>query len=108
MVPDLRMNGPRQERPEGIYLPLPQRPQSYMSILLQSSSNPEDLTPLVRAAVAGLDPDLPLNLPRALQTSLAEEMRAEVVLVSLLAVSGSIALLLASVGLFGVLAFAVR
>jgi putative ABC transport system permease protein len=108
VVPDLRMNGPRQERPEGIYLPLPQRPQSYMNILLQSSADPEDLIPLVRASVAGLDPDLPLNLPRTLQVSLAEEMRAEVVLVSLLAVSGSIALLLASVGLFGVLAFAVR
>jgi ABC-type antimicrobial peptide transport system permease subunit len=58
--------------------------------------------------VAGLDPDLPLTLPRALPVSLAEEMRPELVLVSLLAVSGSIALLLASVGLFGVLAFSVR
>lgn len=108
VVPDLRMNGQRPGQPEGLLLPLLQRPQRSVNLLLHASVEPMDLAPLVRGVVAELDPDLPINHVETLETAMADEIRPELVFVTLLLVCGSIALVLAAVGLFGVLAFSVR
>jgi ABC-type antimicrobial peptide transport system permease subunit len=55
-----------------------------------------------------VDPDLPVSRARTLKTAIADEGRSELVFFALLLVCGSIALILAAVGLFGVLAFSVR
>ncbi|HSW29898.1 MAG TPA: ABC transporter permease [Longimicrobiales bacterium] len=108
VVPDLRMNGPKPERPEGILLPLYQRPQRSVDLLLRTSGDPSDLAPLVRAAAAELDPDLPVSQLRTLHAAMADETRPELMFFTLVLICGSIALVLAAVGLFGVLAFSVR
>jgi len=108
VVPDLRMNGAEPQRPEGVLLPLYQRPQRFVSLLVLPSGDPLELLPLVRTAVAEVDPDLPVSRARTLETAIADETRSELVFFALLLVCGSIALVLAAVGLFGVLAFSVR
>ncbi len=108
VVPDLGMNGRRTELPEGILFPLTQRPQRSVVLLLRASTDPLALTPLVRSTLAELDPDLPLSRVRTAQAAMADDTRPELVFVSLVLACGSIALALAAVGLFGVLAFSVR
>lgn len=109
VVPDLGMNGRRAEVPEGILLPLTQRPQRSVVLLLRASTtDPLALTPLVRSTLAELDPDLPLGRVRTAQGAMADDARPLMVFSALLLACGSIALVLAAVGLFGVLAFSVR
>ncbi len=108
VVGDLRMNGPAPEVPEGILFPLAQRPRRSMHLLLHAAGDPMELLPAVRAAVAELDPDLPVSQPRTLEVALEDEILPEMVFLTLLMICGSTALLLAAVGLFGVLAFSVR
>jgi predicted permease len=108
VVPDLSMNGRQAGLPEGILLPLYQRPQRYAYLLLNASVDPMDLAPLVRSTVAELDPDLPIGHARTVGAAMADEVRPELVFFTLLLICGGIALVLAAVGLFGVLAFSVR
>jgi len=108
VVPDLRMNGQRPGVPEGILLPLFQRPQRFVNLLLRASGDPLDLPPVIRASVAEMDPDLPIRQVRTLRTAAADEIRPELVFFTLILICGSIALVLAAVSLFGVLAFSVR
>jgi len=108
VVPDLGMNGRRTELPEGILLPLSQRPQRSVVLLLRASTDLLALTPLVRGTLAELDPDLPLGRVRTAQAAMADDTRPELVFFYLVLACGSIALVLAAVGLFGVLAFSVR
>jgi predicted permease len=108
VIPDLRMNGQKPGRPEGILLPLFQRPQRSANLLVRTSGDPLELAPLVRAAVAELDPGLPVSQVRTLRAAMADEARPELMFFTLLMICGSIALALAAVGLFGVLAFSVR
>jgi putative ABC transport system permease protein len=108
VVPDLRMNGSGPDGAEGMYFPLSQRPQRSAYLLLQAGADPMELTPAVRAALAEVDPDVPLGRPLPLQEAMSQEIRAEALFFTLLLVCGSLALVLAAVGLFGVLAFSVR
>ena len=108
VVPDLRMNGTQPDRPEGMYVPLSQSPQPFMHVLLRTRGDPLALTPLARAAVEEIDPDVPLYQVSTLERAHFEAKRAAFVFAALLVVCGFAALLLAAVGLFGVLAFAVR
>jgi predicted permease len=108
VVPDLHMNGVDPRTPEGIYVPLWQRPQWNVRTLLRTTGEPLDLTPQVRAAVAEIDPDTPVYLVSTLDREISEQNRAAAAVALLLVASGLIALLIAAVGLFGILAFSLR
>jgi predicted permease len=108
VVPDLRMNGIQPQLPEGIYVPLWQRPQWNIRMLLRATGDPLALTPQVRAAVAEIDSDTPIYRVSTLNREILEQNRAAAAVAALLLISGFIALLIAAVGLFGILAFSVR
>jgi predicted permease len=108
VVPDLRMNGTQPDRPEGMYVPLSQNPQSALNVLLRTGGDPLLLTPSARAAVEKINPDMPLYQVSTLESAHSEAKRAAWVFAVLLMICGIAALILAAVGLFGVLAFAVR
>lgn len=67
-----------------------------------------DLIPRVRTLVAEMDPDLPVSRPGTVQAAMTDDTRPELFFFMLLLICGSVALLPAAVGLFGVLAFTVR
>ncbi len=75
-----------------------------MSFLVRSDGDPHAVVPQIRGVVAALDPDLPLDniktLPEAYATSLAPRRFT----ISLLGMFAGLALLLASVGLYAVMA----
>lgn len=91
-----------------IYVPFRQEPFWAMDfVLLSQEKDPLSLVPAVRAALAGLDPELPLvdvtTLDRAFVESLARPRLRTVVLVSFAAS----ALMFAAVGLYGLTAWSV-
>ena len=90
-----------------LFVPLLSAYRPRATVILRTTGNPNALLPALRDTVSKLDPDLPLDdvtsLSEQMRTSLFE-MRAPA---AMLGVFALLALLLASVGLYGVLAFAV-
>ena len=108
VAPNLGMSGGREINSDGIYLLNEQRPRRYMSLLVRARGEPLALTPIVRAEVAAIDPDLPIYRVDTLANEIDRTTIAERTFATLFIVFGLAALLLAVVGLYGVLAFAVR
>ncbi|MBK8476531.1 MAG: ABC transporter permease [Opitutaceae bacterium] len=106
VVGDVRMaaNLGRPETTLQIYRPLVQNPPRYQLIALRSGLPPETLTSAVRQAVAALDPDLPVANPGSVREALRQGLSNINVVIVNLAVFAGMGLLIAVVGLYGVIA----
>jgi len=109
VVPNMQMEGFDQDGdPAGYYVPLAQRDRSFVSIAIQVAGGaPLAITPDVRSAVRAVDSDLPIYWVRDMPEVIHQETWVYNVFGSLFIVFGAAALFLASVGLYGVLAFSV-
>jgi len=110
VVPDLRMEGFGTERREawGYYAPLAQRDPSFVTLSVATTdANPLLLTKAVRDAVRSLDPNLPIYDVESMQGVIRQETWFYYVFGTLFIVFGGAALFMATVGLYGVLSFAV-
>jgi putative ABC transport system permease protein len=92
---------------EGVYAPLEQEPSRSAALVIRTRGTPGTVFPLIRGKVAALDPELPfaesLLLDR-LRDSLADPRRWTAVLSAFAAV----AVLLAALGIFGLMSYVVR
>ncbi len=95
------------ERVGAYYLPLAQRPGNGLTVAVRTASDPQLATAAIRRVVATLDPALPFHdvrtMPERLERSLTP--RRTPMLLSL--AFGATALLLAAIGIYGVLAYQV-
>ena len=78
-----------------------------MSLVIRSTGDPMLLIPAIRRIVAGLDRDVPVADVITLDAAIAEQVAAPGFYLSLLAGFAVIALLLAVVGIYGVISYAV-
>jgi putative ABC transport system permease protein len=91
-------------RGEAIYLPLEQRPLRNPAFALRTAGEPGDLAADVRRAVWDVNPDQPLAQVRSLQAHIDESLAAIRALSGFLTVMAAIALGLAAMGIWGVMA----
>ncbi len=109
-VLDSRGNEPE---PPGIYLPITQHPRSNVLLLVRgrlTSSGQENFPALVsaiRKELAELDPSLPLAEVKPVHEIIRERLAARRIITGLLSIFGLGALLMAAVGLYALLSFAV-
>jgi putative ABC transport system permease protein len=103
---DVRNGGPKGEFPE-IDVPFAQSPWPQARIAVRSAVDPESLSNSVAAVVQSMDPDLPLGTLRTMDQVLAERLSGDRFTAFLFAGFAAIALLLAAVGIYGVMSFAV-
>ena len=108
VVPDLGFgqinNGTLRE---GFYLPLAQAPAASVAIVAHAAGAPLALTAPIRLAVREVDPNLPIASPATLEDAKNQGTWAFRVFGSLFMAFGVAALFLATVGLYGVMSFAV-
>ena len=90
-----------------VYLPYALKPQRDMSIMARTSVPPGTLATAFRREVQALDEDMPLYNLRTLEERLALNYWSQQVFGSLFAIFAAIALALASVGLYAVIAHSV-
>jgi predicted permease len=105
VVPDMWHDGPDNEDPQAVYLPFAQSPQRFMSVTIRPRGEPGAMTAPVRNLVSSLDPDLPIYFVKTLQDRIDEETWFYRVFGVLFMIMGGVALVLAAVGLYGVMAF---
>ena len=108
VAPDLAMNGGDEEYSDGFYVPVAQRVRRGMVLIVSGPGDPLTLAPLVREVAAGIDPHTPIYQLNSLERTIALEDAPERVFGVLFLVFGLAALLLATVGLYGVMAFSIR
>ncbi|MBZ5625524.1 MAG: ABC transporter permease [Acidobacteriia bacterium] len=109
VAPDILQNtGNLIEHDPLLYLPYRQRPQSHMFVAARTRVPPAALGDTFRRAVQEVDEDLPVRHLATLESEVALRSRTIGVLGSMFAIFGSIAFLLASVGLYAVIAHSVN
>ena len=111
---DTKSGNPREEAYRMVYLPLAQilgkngegiQDSFASAILLRTVGDPASTINELRSAIAGIDPNLPVLQVRTMQDHLATFTSQETLVSRLTTIFALIAVLLAAIGLYGVMSF---
>lgn len=103
---NLRGAGSREDDPE-INVPFAQSPWPQASMAIKTSGDYKAVIKSIAAAVNSVDPDLPLAGVKTVDEIVSESLSIDRFSVVLFASFGALGLMLAAVGIYGVMAFAV-
>ena len=90
-----------------MYYPILQRPEPFTVILLKTDLDPLGLTNSVRAALRDVDAGIPLTNPGTMDQLVAQSIVDRRLTMMLLAAFAGLALVLASIGIYSVMAYTV-
>ncbi len=107
VVGDVRAVGFQQAVRPMVYRPYKQQPWPFMTLMLRTRSNPEDAVPLVRRAVAEIDPEQPIANVSPMDQTIAQAVAQPRFTLLVVAVFAVMATLLAALGIYGVAAYSV-
>jgi putative ABC transport system permease protein len=95
-----------RDRPPTYYLLLAQNYESGATLHVRAASSPLSLLPAIREAVRHVDSELAVERPQLLSDVLNRTLSSQRMMATLVGLLGALALLLAVVGLYGVMAHA--
>jgi putative ABC transport system permease protein len=107
VVADVKFNGLTAETPLQVYLPIDQVPIRDLALVARTSGDPSALLPTVETLVRELDRDLPLFGKRTMDQILDSSMARQRMSMMVFLVFATVALVLASIGLYGVVSHGV-
>jgi predicted permease len=104
VVADVRSTGLNTPPEADYFLPALQRPETFTNVLVRTNLGPVETASLVREALRTVDADLPLLQPQTLSASIAQTTADRKLALVLLGGFSALALLLASLGVYSVMA----
>jgi putative ABC transport system permease protein len=107
VVADVKLNGVIEETPLHVYLPLAQAGGSNLSLVLRTQTDPALMTASAQAALHAVDPDLPLYQVRTMNEIFKRAILPQRAAMVLLTAFAILAILLAAVGIYGVISWGV-
>ncbi len=108
VVGDIKQNELTESDHVGAYyFTYKQQPRGFFTVVVHTTTKPTSLVAPIRQAVSSIDPDLPFYMPQTMTSRIADTLRARRVAMLLLMAFAAVALFLAAVGIYGVLAYSV-
>jgi predicted permease len=107
VVRDVKYSDLREPAPPTMYVSSLQAPRGAFAFALRATVPPASIVPTVRAVVRDIDPDLPITRISTQADEVEKRLAPEKLFAQSYAVFGGIALLLASIGLFGLMSYTV-
>jgi putative ABC transport system permease protein len=92
---------------EELYLPLAQVPWLSAALLVRSEANSQPLVAAVRGKIAEVDPNLPVSGILSMEDVVAGSVAQPLLIAQFVGVFAGFALLLAAIGMYGVMAYSV-
>ncbi|MFL6227275.1 MAG: ABC transporter permease [Pyrinomonadaceae bacterium] len=108
VVADVKLNGVERETPLQSYLPLTQEPARSLVLVARTKGDPRPLGASVEQAMHSIEKDLPVFAVRSMDEILNSAIAQQRLLMTLLAGFSVVALLLAAVGIYGVISWSVN
>jgi putative ABC transport system permease protein len=103
IVGDIKETALEQEPNPAVYWPYPREPYPFMNFVIRSAIDPTTLSAAVAREIHALDPDQPVADVRTLDQVVAKSIARPRFNAMLLAIFAGVALVLASVGIYGVM-----
>jgi predicted permease len=108
VVGNIRTRGLTEKEPVGAYyFPVAQDAIRTMTLVARTAGEPDTITQAIRRELTAIDPELPFYGVRTMQERVSQSLLSRRTPMLLAVVFASVALFLASVGIYGVLAYQV-
>jgi predicted permease len=106
VVRDIPHQGLKEKIVPTVYVPVSQMPVQFGAVLLRSTRSREDLAAAIRREVEKLGPDVSASDPKTIRQQIDESIFQDRLVATVGGFFGFLALLLAAIGLYGVMAYA--
>ena len=108
VVADHKYMSVRRDMPPIVYEHYLQRPLGAMTLVVKTADDPLQLAEAARRTIAAIDAGVPTFDARTQEMQLAASIRTERLFAALATLLGTVVLLLAAIGLYGVVAYSVE
>ncbi len=104
---DLHLNGLGADPEPAMYVPYQQHASKTMSVVIRTSVDPAALSSAARRAVLDIDPQLPISNVKTMAQVVSDSLMPQWLSMYLIGAFAGLALLLATVGIYGLTAYSV-